>query len=151
MKSVFDVLNIIGSQLKEFLGLHLKLGPLHRRQEDWRKHNHCRLVGGRFNKQGTYICVCDRIRSLHLPTRILKSALTEFSHINRPDGLNSMLLSEGCVLGTAPGAGMVGKILWKRKWQPTPVFLPGNSWVKGTWWAIVHVVARRNWYDLATK
>ena len=64
MKSVFDVLNIIGSQLKEFLGLHLKLGPLHRRQEDWRKHNHCRLVGGRFNKQGTYICVCDRIRSL---------------------------------------------------------------------------------------
>ena len=109
MKSVFDVLNIIGSQLKEFLGLHLKLGPLHERQEDWRKHNHCRLVGGRFNKQGTYICVCDRIRSLHLPTRILKSALTEFSHINRPDGLNSMLLSEGCVLRTAPGGGMVGR------------------------------------------
>lgn len=73
------------------------------------RHRHCRLVGGRFNKQGTYICVCDRSRSLHLPTRILKSALTEFSHINCPDGLNSMLLSEGCVLGTAPGGRMVGR------------------------------------------
>ena len=24
----------------------------------------------------------------------------------------------------------VGKILWKRKWQPTPVFLPGKSWTE---------------------
>ena len=22
---------------------------------------------------------------------------------------------------------LVGKILWRRKWQPTPVFLPGES------------------------
>ena len=22
---------------------------------------------------------------------------------------------------------LVGKILWRRKWQPTPVFLPGKS------------------------
>ena len=32
--------------------------------------------------------------------------------------------------GDAGGAGSIpglGKILWRRKWQPTPVFLPGKS------------------------
>ena len=24
----------------------------------------------------------------------------------------------------------VRKILWRRKWQPTPVFLPGESWTE---------------------
>ena len=28
----------------------------------------------------------------------------------------------------------VGKILWKRAWQPTPVFLPGESHGRGAWW-----------------
>ena len=37
----------------------------------------------------------------------------------------------------------VWKIPWRRKWQPTPVLLPGkNSMDRGTWWAIVHGVAR---------
>ena len=27
----------------------------------------------------------------------------------------------------------VGKIPWSRKWQPTPVFLPGNSMDRGAW------------------
>ena len=35
----------------------------------------------------------------------------------------------------------VGKIPWRRKWQPTPVFLPGESMDKGAWWVIVHKVA----------
>ena len=34
-----------------------------------------------------------------------------------------------------------GKIPWKRAWQPTPVFLPGESHGRGTWWATVHGVA----------
>ena len=29
----------------------------------------------------------------------------------------------------------VGKIPWRRKWQPTPVFLPGKSLERGAWWA----------------
>ena len=34
----------------------------------------------------------------------------------------------------------VGKIPWKRAWQPTPGFLPGESPVdRGAWWATVHV------------
>ena len=31
---------------------------------------------------------------------------------------------------------------WRRKWQPTPVFLPGESQGRGAWWAAVHWVAQ---------
>ena len=31
--------------------------------------------------------------------------------------------------GSIPGWG---KILWRRAWQPTPVFLPGESYGKGS-------------------
>lgn len=33
-----------------------------------------------------------------------------FGHIHRPDGLNNTLLSQGCVLGTAPTVGVVGRV-----------------------------------------
>ena len=37
----------------------------------------------------------------------------------------------------------VGKILWRRKWQPTPVFsCLENSMDRGAWWATVHRVAK---------
>ena len=42
----------------------------------------------------------------------------------------------------------VGKIPWRRGWQPTPIFLPGES--HGAWWATVHGVARVR-HDLVTK
>ena len=32
----------------------------------------------------------------------------------------------------------VGKIPWRRKWQPTPVFLPRKSHRRGAWRATVH-------------
>ena len=36
----------------------------------------------------------------------------------------------------------VGKIPWRRKWQPTPVFLHGeNPMDRGTWWAAVHEIS----------
>jgi len=35
----------------------------------------------------------------------------------------------------------VRKIPWRRKWQLTPVFLPGESHGRGAWWATVHGVA----------
>ena len=31
---------------------------------------------------------------------------------------------------------------WRRKWQPTPVFLPGKSQGRGAWWAAVYGVAQ---------
>ena len=42
------------------------------------------------------------------------------------------------------------KILWRGKWQPTPVFLLGNPMDRGAWWATVHGVTRVG-HDLATK
>ena len=35
----------------------------------------------------------------------------------------------------------VGKITWRRKWNPTPVFLVGNCMDRGAWQTIVHGVA----------
>ena len=43
----------------------------------------------------------------------------------------------------------VGKIPWRRKWQPTPVFLPGKSRERGVWQATVYRVAIVG-HDLAT-
>ena len=34
----------------------------------------------------------------------------------------------------------VRKISWRRAWQPTPVFLPGESMDRGAWRAIIHRV-----------
>ena len=31
---------------------------------------------------------------------------------------------------------------WRRKWQPTPVFLPGESQGRGAWWAAVSGVTQ---------
>ena len=31
---------------------------------------------------------------------------------------------------------------WRRKWQPTPVFLPGESQGRGAWWAAIYWVAQ---------
>ena len=40
----------------------------------------------------------------------------------------------------------VRKIPWRREWQPTPVFLPGQN---GAWWATVHSAAKRHdWSNL---
>ena len=42
----------------------------------------------------------------------------------------------------------VGKIPWSRKWQPTPVFLPGDPMDRGAWWATVHGVTK-SWTQLS--
>ena len=39
---------------------------------------------------------------------------------------------------------------WRKKWQPTPVLLPGESHGRGAWQATVHGVTRVR-YDLVTK
>ena len=37
----------------------------------------------------------------------------------------------------------VGKTPWRRKWQPTPIFLPGESYDRGTWQACIHGITNR--------
>ena len=36
----------------------------------------------------------------------------------------------------------IGKMSWRGAWQPTPVFLPGESLDGGAWRAVVHRVAK---------
>ena len=45
---------------------------------------------------------------------------------------------------------LVGKIAWRRTWQPASVFLPGESHRLMAWWATVHKVAN-NWTWQATE
>ena len=41
---------------------------------------------------------------------------------------------------------------WRRKWQPTPVFLPGESRDGGAWWAAVCGVAQSwTWLKLSSS
>ena len=48
-------------------------------------------------------------------------------------------------LGLIPG---LGRFSWRRKCQPTPVFLPGDSHARGALWATVHGVAK-SWTQLS--
>ena len=43
-------------------------------------------------------------------------------------------------LANAGDMGLIpsGDDPWRRKWQPTPIFLPENSMNRGAWWAYAH-------------
>ena len=46
-----------------------------------------------------------------------------------------------CLQCRDPGDPWVGKMPWRREWQPTPVFLPGESHGQRSCWATVQRVA----------
>ena len=54
----------------------------------------------------------------------------------------------------APSLSLFTFMHWGRKWQPTPVFLPGESQGWGAWWAAVYGVAqsrtRLKWLSIMT-
>ena len=62
-----------------------------------------------------------------------------------PGGLQSMgSLRVGCDWATS--LSLFTFMHWRRKWQSTPVFLPGESQGRGAWWAAVYGVAQsRTW------
>ena len=62
--------------------------------------------------------------------RILFDKIKEF--ICGSVGKESSLNARDCLQCRRPRFGpWVRKILWRRKWQPTPVFLPGESqWIE---------------------
>ena len=58
-----------------------------------------------------------------------------------PGGLQSMgLLGVGHDWATS--LSLFTFMHWRRKWQPTPVFLPGESQGREAWWAAVYWVAQ---------
>ena len=58
-----------------------------------------------------------------------------------PGGLQSMGLL-GVRHDCATSLSLFTFMHWRRKWQPTPVFLPGESQGQGAWWAAVYGVAQ---------
>ena len=46
------------------------------------------------------------------------------------------------VLGIETSLSLFTFMHWKRIWQPTPVFLPGESQGRGAWWAAVYGVTQ---------
>ena len=49
-----------------------------------------------------------------------------------------------CNTGETGFNSWVKKIPWRRKWQPTPVFLPGTSHGQRAWRVTVHGVAKES-------
>ena len=58
-----------------------------------------------------------------------------------PGGLQSMS-SLRVIHNWATSLSLFTFMHWRRKWQPTPVFLPGESRDGGAWWAGVYGVAQ---------
>ena len=53
------------------------------------------------------------------------------------------LLANGTDIMRCGFSSWVGKIPWRRSWQPTPVFFPGESCgQRRLWWATVHKVTK---------
>ena len=67
--------------------------------------------------------------------------------MEEPGGLQSMG-SRRVKHGWATSLSLSTFMHWRRKWQPTPVFFPGESQgLAGTWWAAIYGVAQ-SWTQL---
>ena len=65
--------------------------------------------------------------------------------MEEPGGLQSMG-SRRVGYDWATSLSLFTLMHWKRRWQPTPVFLPENPRDGGAWWAAVHEVTQsRTW------
>ena len=63
-----------------------------------------------------------------------------------PGGLQSMGLL-GVRHDWATWLSLFTSMHWRRKWQPTPVLLPGESQGRGAWWAAIYGVTQ-SWIRL---
>lgn len=70
------------------------------------REDHSRLVGGKFNKERSLhtrlLLGGHKISGSPRPPKVCVENLTGFSHVYSPDGLNSTLLSQSCILELAP-------------------------------------------------
>ena len=75
---------------------------------------------------------------------VFKLYLVQFSIIYREQGLLSWCSGKesACQCRRRGFDPWVGKIPWRRKWQPNPVFLPGKSMDRGACQTTVHGVTK---------
>ena len=64
------------------------------------------------------------------------SASYDFHACNHLSRLPSWLSGQesACNAGDTGSIPVSGRFLWRRTWQPTPVFLPGDPMDRGAWW-----------------
>ena len=130
---------------------------------------------GRARKHEGFRSKCPRLFSLSLLTAPV--LLLKLTNVTYGEG-NGNLLQYSCLETPmdrwSMGSLRVGHdwanllslftfIHWRRKWQPTPVFLHGESQGRGAWWAAVYGVAQSHiwlkrlssssslWHILTTK
>ena len=106
------------------------------------------MRGGRIGLLGQTISIIDRYEDL----LFFRVQCKRHHHVNclfTDEPLEASLVAHlfACHAGDSPWCKRsrfypwFGRILWRRKWQPTPVFLPGESHGQRSWQAIVHGVA----------
>ena len=78
----------------------------------------------------------EKAMATHSSTLAWKTPWTE-----GPGGLQSMG-SLGVGHDWVTSLSLFTFMHWRRKWQPTPVFLPGESREGGAWWAAIYGVAQ---------
>ena len=73
-----------------------------------------------------------------------------FKKKKKNSSLNHLSLSQGFPGSSADKESTsngfdpwVGKMPWRKKWQPPPIFLTGKSHGRGVWWSRVHGVTKR--------
>ena len=99
------------------------------------------------------LCVAYGRILRHRSAQLLPATLILQARQVRPRGSDWIYLKSNLSSGllckeSACNAGDPGLIPglrrfpWRRKWQPTPVFLPGKSHGWGAWWATVHGIAK---------
>ena len=71
-----------------------------------------------------------------------RTRLSDWTELNWTEAVNGK--ESACQAGDAGDTNLIPgwKNLWRRTWQPTPVFLPGKSNRQGAWQATVHGVAQ---------
>ena len=84
-------------------------------------------------------------RPLLLPLSIFPSIrVFSLSQFFTSSDQSTGVSASASVIFSSPETVLLTKVTlpWWRKWQPTPVFLPGKSQDRGSWWTTVHGVAK---------
>ena len=100
----------------------------------WEEKNLLVASGSLLSVSG--LCVSEKAMAPHSSTLAWKIPWTE-----GPGGLQSTG-SLGVGHDWATSLSLFTFVHWRRKWQPTQVFLPGESQERGAWWAAVYGVAQ---------
>ena len=125
-------------QKLQFLGIQLFYGPTITSVHDYLK-----------NHSFDYIDFCQQsdVSGFNTPSRLVIMATHsntlawKIPWMEGPGRLQSMGLL-GVRHDWATSLSLFTFMHWRRKWQPTPVFLPGESQGQGAWWAAVYGVAQ---------